>query len=870
MKETGYQFIAVLVLLNQWIPSILSQNLVPNPSFEVYDTCPDNWLQFGDPFPSIPWVQGNGASADYFNICAPWQTVGVPVNYFGEQDAVSGYAYGGFFGRAGPDDYREYIMAPLDTPLTAGVGYYVFLYVSPSDDRCAIKTIGALFTRDPPEYGVIDGPLMYFPQIEVNGEFLNDYDNWTRISGCFVAEGGERYITIGNFRNDNFTPVDPDCESINFPESAYYYLDSVSVVESPWSEGELDNLSVTACYSVEVSPGVLAENYLWSDGTTNPTIVVTESGTYYVTVSTECAFQTGAIEVTILQGSDPVTLPDDSIYLCAGETIEISLDPESGEYLWQDGTTGWNYTISTEGIYSVTLSDGCDLTSDQVYVEYLEAPEPFSLGTDTFLCPGSIIQYVFDPTLGQFTWQDGSDAPAYIADAPGLYSLTITNMCGQSQDEIFISGIFPPVFALGQSPTIFCDGDSILIELDPQLGTFEWHDGSTINTFVVSESGYVSVTVTNECYSLSDEIEVYVFETPQFALGQDTSLCPGQLPLSVDLSAVPFAESYLWSDGSTMAIHDIDTAGSHSVTISNDCFSFEDTIDVTVLDNAPDLVLPPDQLLCPGQTFVLDAGGLMGTYQWSTSTGSMTDADTFLVTEPGTYYLTVTNICGSGSDSININYVPPLAPPDLGADFSLCPGETGVLYAGVENVNYLWSEGTTGTIGTADSIVITSPGIYSVQISDACTSASDTIVITSNANPPDVDLPDVVDLCQGDSIVVEAGITGVQYLWEDGTQLSSVIVNSTGVYALTVSNACGSDTDSVLVNDAGSAPLVSLGDDIALCSGDTVMVIPQSMHVESWLWHDSTTASSIDISAAGIIHVQGVNQCGTAADTLIV
>ncbi|HLF64957.1 MAG TPA: hypothetical protein VI603_14430, partial [Saprospiraceae bacterium] len=473
MKKNIYRYCVLLVLaLLVWISPCLGQNLVPNPSFEVYTECPPYWNQ-GEPLQCIPWVQGNAATADYFHTCASPGEAGVPVNHFGNQWPISGEAYTGMYARRSGDSFREYIQAPLNAPLSAGVGYLVSFYINLADEYCATRPFGALFTVDPPAYDDNQN-LPYAPQIEVNGGFLGNYEDWTLISRCFIADGGELYITIGNFRDLEESPIDTNC--VNGSPIAYYYVDSVSVEEMPLAEDEFILDPATACGSYEIFPGT-ADNYLWSDGTTNPTLTVTESGTYYVTLSNECAFSYGEIEVTIIPDAPPVLLPNDTS-LCNGESLEIVMDPDAGTYEWNDDNTSNEYTISEEGAYIVTLTDNCDMTSDTIQVSFLDAPEPFSLGADTLICDGDAFTISFDPSLGDFEWQDGSSGSSFAIDDDGLYALTITNMCGDASDEIQVDFVQPIVFSIGPDQMTLCDGDEIEIILDPALGTFLWNDNS--------------------------------------------------------------------------------------------------------------------------------------------------------------------------------------------------------------------------------------------------------------------------------------------------------------------------------------------------------------------------------------------------------
>ena len=103
-----------------------SQNLLPNPSFEIFTTCPVQY-NTGGPLQCTPWVPATGGTSDYFNACAnpnpPNLSVNVPSNFAGNQLAHTGDAYCGFYAKY-TFPYREYVMAPLPAPLTAGQFYY--------------------------------------------------------------------------------------------------------------------------------------------------------------------------------------------------------------------------------------------------------------------------------------------------------------------------------------------------------------------------------------------------------------------------------------------------------------------------------------------------------------------------------------------------------------------------------------------------------------------------------------------------------------------------------------------------------------------------------------------------------------------------
>ncbi|CAN5484532.1 hypothetical protein BH11BAC2_BH11BAC2_17200 [soil metagenome] len=54
--------------------------------------------------------------------------------------------------------------------------------------------------------------------------------NWMKVSGTFVANGGEKYITVGCFRDDSLINDSVIAQFGNNFNFSYYYIDDVSVI----------------------------------------------------------------------------------------------------------------------------------------------------------------------------------------------------------------------------------------------------------------------------------------------------------------------------------------------------------------------------------------------------------------------------------------------------------------------------------------------------------------------------------------------------------------------------------------------------------------------------------------------------------------
>ncbi len=231
------KYIIILFLIFA-LKNTYSQNLVPNPGFDTSVQCP---YAGGKIYYATPWFQpniGNGntsssSSTDLFDTCSNFTAEGVPTNEYGTQNAYSAYGYAGIipFGDTTMNpNYGEYLEVPLMDTLKANKKYCVQFYVSLAEcSKYSISNLGAYFSNDSllaPNFHAID---TVSPQVENPiTNMLNDTINWMLVSGYFIANGGERFMTIGNFHSPSTT----NAQLIGASTAlyTYYYIDNASVV----------------------------------------------------------------------------------------------------------------------------------------------------------------------------------------------------------------------------------------------------------------------------------------------------------------------------------------------------------------------------------------------------------------------------------------------------------------------------------------------------------------------------------------------------------------------------------------------------------------------------------------------------------------
>lgn len=223
-----------------------ADNWVYNGSFEGHSQCPDHIDATGLMVGVEAWWQPTRGSSDHFDPCGGRECL-VPRNKMGVQEAHSGNAYCGIY--CSQEHYREYLQTELVRPLVAGRRYRVGFWVSLAEKSPqAVATLGALLTPErisDSTWGILmqkevatldDGQRQvfstyYVPQVEHAADSpLADTKRWVCIEGELTALGGERFLTIGNFRSFNQSNVVATNTAAGVLPGAYYYIDDVEVV----------------------------------------------------------------------------------------------------------------------------------------------------------------------------------------------------------------------------------------------------------------------------------------------------------------------------------------------------------------------------------------------------------------------------------------------------------------------------------------------------------------------------------------------------------------------------------------------------------------------------------------------------------------
>jgi outer membrane protein OmpA-like peptidoglycan-associated protein len=183
------------------------------------------------------WTSPTGARADLY-VPGKVAEINVPENLYGKEGAHEGSNYAGIvafsYGNKIP---RTYLTARLAAPLKKGMKYCVKFYVSLAEaSKYASNNVGANFSKKPfatEEKSTIKDAT-HVLSAENDSKRINQTYSWYQVCGVYEAEGGEKFLTLGNFFADDQTKSENNKKPKDMKNdqiiAAYYYLDDVSVI----------------------------------------------------------------------------------------------------------------------------------------------------------------------------------------------------------------------------------------------------------------------------------------------------------------------------------------------------------------------------------------------------------------------------------------------------------------------------------------------------------------------------------------------------------------------------------------------------------------------------------------------------------------
>lgn len=270
--------------------------------------------------------------------------------------------------------------------------------------------------------------------------------------------------------------------------------------------------------------------------------------------------------------------------------------------------------------------------------------------------------------------------------------------------------------------------------------------------------------------------------------------------------------------------------------------------------------------------------------QWTSANGTFSAPNSFTTSFlPNTnftgntwVYCTIYKPCGTGfnsaKDSVLIvvrdtaNIVASINPSN-----TICSNQTATLSVSITNtastgtysIQWLPSNSTNSFVTTNTS------GIYTVNVSNACGTTSRTINLSVFPSPSvNIVSPTTTTFCSGNTATIVANSNLTNYTWSTGaTNTSSIIVNSSGTYSVSVSNSCGTSTAGINLSFLDTPTLSITQTPSVVCNGQTY-TITANTNASNINWNNGNTSTSFTNNTSGIYTATVSNACGVVTASI--
>ncbi len=818
-------------------PCLNPFSFVPNGDVEEFGMCPDS-LTATTLSDVENWFQPTLGTSDFFHTCVPSGSPddfpGVPVNNFGEQDALSGNGYLGFYAyRQNAPNYREYVSIQLIEPLDTGMSYCVSFNVSLADNTgFGVEELGAYFSTNSPNQNTTNN-LAFTPQITNDNGVIVETQDWITISGIFTPTSPVQYLTIGNFSNDANTTTGNNPDAITdfgYHLTSYYYLDDISITVAPSLTVE-DAVACSGDVVTLVAPeGFCGYEWYIAD---DPDVIIgsdnvlewsaEDIGQIVLAVNgaTEACTIIDTVNLNVSAVPEPFFIYVENCFEEAVIFINQSDNVEDGStFEWDfngdglvdqvtEGSTA--HYFSSAGTYNTILT----ITNPSGCIESYSASVVVSADCDPCSPSNLVVNHSFEyfddcpEELGEI--ESASDWYSPFAGSPDFYNACSDNgVTGVPNNANGNLGAFDGVGYAGivayveGSPYSEYIGTTLPVPLEvgeQYCFSFQVH---------ISPNSGFAIDKLGAFFSTNEVTAAPTTLTPQ-AVNEtfDIIFQPGW----VEISSIFIADSsyrYL-TLGNFYQITDnelnvLDIPGGPA---NDTAYYYIDKVSLVDVE----LELSGDEFICQGDTATITAETDLCEHVWTIEgqTDTLSTGLTLMATPDTTttyVYTGSNNECQGVKMTFTVQVEPS---PNLGPDLVLCPGDT-IQLMDLNNspaISYMWSppEGLSCTNCPNPTAVPTVSTTYTlvVQYAEPTTcSTIDDIVITVVDEFADAGLDQ--EICLGDSTQLQ-GMGGDLYSWSPIAGLSDAnianpfanpTVNTT--YILTVTDTLTGCVDVDTVN----------------------------------------------------------------------
>jgi gliding motility-associated-like protein len=255
--------------------------------------------------------------------------------------------------------------------------------------------------------------------------------NWTDIFGETNQTYNTPSLTSTTYyrvkvAEDAINLANPLCSSV----SEIFDILIIAQPSNPVSDGDVEAcINDPKLITVTVPAAILVDWYVTPIGgarlhENSTSYIPTTAGTYYAearSVLGNCP-SSGRTAVTI-QFIDLPVVTDEELTFCKNQTIELSANLENVTYLWNTGEITENINVSTEGIYTVKVTNSANCSSTKtIELKQINAPVITEVNSVNYDIIVNLEKEIgdFEYSIDSFNFQE---SPIFLGIEGGLYTI---------------------------------------------------------------------------------------------------------------------------------------------------------------------------------------------------------------------------------------------------------------------------------------------------------------------------------------------------------------------------------------------------------------------------------------------------------------
>lgn len=389
----------------------------------------------------------------------------------------------------------------------------------------------------------------------------------------------------------------------------------------------------------------MAQSFNWSHGIQTPDFWTKKAGRYFLTATytNNCRLR-DTLMVDIIDSGDRI-LPPDTFY-CRIDSVELKAEVPNArfwKFLWNTGDTTQSIWVGQSGTYSLQLSRQDCPFADTTTVLFTGFAGPLPLVPDTTICFGDTFSIDLNQQssyIQNVIWNNRDTGNIFFTKVPGEYYLKYGDKYCDFYDTFSVHVTQLNMFL--NAPEEFCEGTTVTIRPEPLSGQFLWGDTLQVDSLLIDQGGWFSVTRYDSLCSIKDSIQVLLIKRDSFELEVQDKFCEGQ---NARISVNPANTAVTWWDGGTQPYRIVNESGFYSAYSTVKFCRFFDSV-FTEEIKLPSYNLT-DTLLCRGDSLRIELqsdDGLMYFFQGQSVTQPI------LIMNEGVYRFSFTkDMCGDSN-----------------------------------------------------------------------------------------------------------------------------------------------------------------------------------------------------------------------------